>query len=302
MKIEPVFYPGVGCIGLLLLSYAKYLHKEVDLIFSNSWSFKFDANSDLFSESFGVEEKRMNDSAKRILGFDSEYFKIDNFKVFFERLQEELRKNKPVILYIDSFYCPWHSRFEIDHGDHYILACSISDENIICIDPGFNDKGFEILPLTYLEKGCQNYYLITENTDCEGTASVVDYFSLYRMSVLDLKDSNIPNRIERFAKYLNEVFDDKFESEAMHYNPWASGVFQKLLNIAGSRRQFLIFLTYIKEKIQIKNADYILKSLNQLSSKWDTVRWLLVKGIKEGNFNQKYRQKIYQLFKDYCRI
>lgn len=295
MKIEPLFYQGLNCIDVLIVSYAKYLHKEVELVFSKSWSFYIDqkkiVNSKKFAENFGAENFRLTREQIDLLGLKINFFPIVNFDIFVNYLKEIFDKNIPVGIYIDSYYCPWHSRYGLDHGDHYILGYNITEDNeIICIDPGFNDKSYEKLKISLLKKGYKNYFILK---DC-GLSKQCDYSLIFTKSIKELEESNISNNIKIFGDYFNDYFDYFYECKDILYNPWSCGVFRNFMTIVGGRRQFVQFLNYIKTYVLINNYDDIVKLFNQVCSKWDTIRWLLVK-CDEMTFKKKYKKKIYEI-------
>ena len=208
MKVSPVFYPGINCIDILPISYAKHLDREIELIFANSWNFRFDPNIAEFGHCFGVEETNLTVDQYTQLGFKREFFPVEDFTTFIRFLKESFKNQTPIGIFIDSFYCPWHVRFQIDHGSHYVLGFDINEQNeIICIDPGFNKQGVEKLPLEFLEKGYE-YYFTLENVGCPNPS---DLFKSYVESIDKLKSLNIPTKIEQFSRYFDEKFD--YETE-----------------------------------------------------------------------------------------
>jgi len=288
MEIFPVFYQGINCLDILSISYAKYLKHEIEIIFSNAWNFRFELDDENFGDCFGVEETRLTSSQYEQLGLNIEFFPIHEFESFITYLKQMFKKEIPVGISIDSFYCPWHVRFKIDHGRHYILGFDINDQNeIICLDPGFNNQSFEKLPIHLLEKGYE-WYFILEN---RGSTNSYDYLKIYIESIERLRNFNIPTKIKQFSQYFNENFDYATECKDILYNPWACQVFHTFMSVVGGRRQFMQYLQYMHGKITINNYEEILKSFQHICSKWDTIRWLLVKS-KPETFNGKYRDKI----------
>lgn len=112
MKISPVFYQGIDCIDILSVSYAKHLNREIEIIFANAWNFRFEPDDQNFSRCFGVEADELTAHQYNQLGLSIKFLPIDDFEHFTLFLKKMFKKEIPVGISIDGFYCPWHSRFE----------------------------------------------------------------------------------------------------------------------------------------------------------------------------------------------
>lgn len=281
MIIAPTFYQGLDCIDLLVVSYAKHMGKDIDCIFSRSWAFGFSANTlKLTSEQYAS------------LGFNIAYYNIIDCNLFIEYAKEMFHQSLPVGIYIDSFYCPWHSRFQLDHGHHYVLAFALKGDTLVCIDPGFNQTGVEYLPVCFLEKGYNNFFLLSP-----AEPTTTKYSEDYATAIRLLKEANVPNEIRKFADYIRSDFDYTHMCLNIRVNPWACDIFRDLLFIAGGRRQFAKYLSFMQPYVLSYDFTNIIKKINFICSKWDAIRWILVK-CGEDAFVSRYKELICEMLQE----
>lgn len=56
-----------------------------------------------------------------------------------ELIQQEVQNNKPIISYVDSFYCDWMTYFEKIQADHFVMIIGEDESVYHVLDPYLND-------------------------------------------------------------------------------------------------------------------------------------------------------------------
>ncbi|NMM53188.1 BtrH N-terminal domain-containing protein [Paenibacillus aquistagni] len=295
LNINPVSFQGLDCIDVLVVSYAKFLGREVSLIFGDSWSFKFNENplnqSDTLGDRIGLNSCNVRNILEKKCGVGVEFtFSVTPNDIMII-LEKELNNGIPIGIYIDSFYCPWHDRYKQDHGNHYCLAIGLDkNKGIICIDPAFMPDSEGILPFDDFVAGSDSYFVFNVSP----SVIIDDYKAYFYESLEKISNSNMFSEIRRCSEVFGESFDYYVECANIMDNPWWCNLFRKLISISGGRRQFLEFVDYVSLKSDLCIPQVIIERFNEVCSKWDVIRFLLVKHNKSG-FDDAQKKKISEL-------
>ena len=138
---------SLDCFEVQIASIALWLSSGYELMFANSWSFIFN----------NIQENTLSE------------------------IRKQLDKMMPVIIFMDSYWCPWDNNYKSRHSSH---ACGVvglggNDEYIICTDAYYQKKNIDF-PLSYFACGIKGFATI-EYTDV--TKSDIDYVEILTRSL-----------------------------------------------------------------------------------------------------------------------
>lgn len=186
---------------------------------------------------------------------------------------EELQKNRPVGVKVDSFYLPWSDRRGIIHETHYILIIGLDErsDNYIITDGYLSDK-LEYLPRTSffeIEMGLitfsDMYHVRNEETEI-----VREFFSCFR-------EEDIKLREDAFHQLIGLFSTDFFEQQMHEIKSQRSSSIVSIINdVANSRRNFR---NALGTNTIVEVPSVIIEKIDVLCEQWEKAKNLILKGL-----------------------
>lgn len=86
--------------------------------------------------------------------------KESNIKLF-DVIRDNVKKNVPTIIHLDTYYSTWGFLYLKEHSNHVAMVVGIDDNKVYILDPDYSDT--EIFPVDYslLTIATSFYYEIT---------------------------------------------------------------------------------------------------------------------------------------------
>ncbi len=304
------------CLESLIPPIARWFDKDFELMSMNSWGFHYKPElmkeDGLLSSCFSSGTYTSFEYLEKYHGIQL----IQKEKTYFEDMiniiKNELNSQKPVIIYNDSYFCPWYStRYKKLHGRHFCLAVGYQDDNIIVLDSQYAKEG-TLLPLSEFEKGYDGYFLCNDLVTYQKD---VDWKGILLLSISDKRrfgdGNNMFNSLRVFAKDLVEKLDLTNEMKDYVEIPSASQIVTNLSILGNKRKQYSFAIRYLSQKYKVIELDILASKFEELSNRWSTVFGLLIKAYYSKNDKRLIKrmadriseladeeEKVYLLIKD----
>ena len=176
----------LNCFELNAYSILKWMDLEPHFVFSESWNFGFServvdsdgkyiplvdriqvnrvASTDLLEQLYGVRLKM-----EPVIGNPADKIKA---------IQDELSRRNPVIVFLDSYYCPWCNDYQKKHEfEHCFIVIGLDEEKrmVQCVDPFFT-KQREEMDLDTFMLGIHGHLYILEKVSHQQEKNYEDLF------------------------------------------------------------------------------------------------------------------------------
>lgn len=151
---------------------------------------------------------------------------------------QELDAGNPVMVFVDSFYCPWYPSYYRSHINHYVLVIGISEhDEFICLDRPDEHAPYRVLPFQdYIDgRGIGEvirFQCKEKDTNVKQRANKFLLQHLERM-----KNSDQFERIRHFSTYLRLHFSIEDELKGVH-DYRVAAIYTWLKGISTSREKF----------------------------------------------------------------
>lgn len=205
-------------------------------------------------------------------------------------MQRELAENRPVLVYINSHFCPWHPR-KNEYNAHFCLVVRFDQEsqNLICMDVN-PVKYEEKLSLELFSQGCGPYITFSRsNKPCKSIdwkeiiSNTIDRFGLNN----NLQSFNLIRQLS--YELTNEI--NAFQ-DCIPY--WIENPVPVVLNVGllqKGRKYFSTTLKYLAEQYNIQELIPISNHLLQAAQQWNAISFLSIK----SNLNKDDRRSLLRI-------
>lgn len=279
LDIKPIGDDSLDCFGDLIASIAAWWNLNYELMFVESWCFNFQpivsSASSLLSQQISGPERMPLKNLERYHGLKLKMHQNLSANKVFNIINKELVSEKPSILIIDDFWCPWvSSEYQRNHGYHTVLLIGIEEETkeIYCIDP-FYSKSIEKLTYSDFSRGCNDCVTINR---VNKTIINVDWRIIVQNAVIKINKNNTFQKMKAFGNVIPNKLD--ITGETIGYqNPAFSPLFQVLTSISLGRKEFAKSLEYLGKLWNITDLLVKAEQLREAGYKWESIRALVTK-------------------------
>lgn len=232
-------------------------------------------------------------------------------------LLSELDSGRPVLIYINSHYCPWHPR-QKEYNAHFCLVLDYDKENkeFICMD--VNPERYQAaLPMELFEKGCGPYLTFAESDrSCievnwkEVVSSAVENLSAEGISAFDS------------MRYLAYEVKKEIKEAGDGVPVWIEdpvSLISKTGLLEKGRNYFAQTLDYLAEEFQVEELKEISKKFVESAQQWKVVSFLAMKSrmmrtdktaleripdkiLEIADFEEKIAQELVELLQKYTTL
>ncbi|SDD55442.1 hypothetical protein SAMN05428987_5273 [Paenibacillus sp. CF095] len=294
LKIKPIRDPRLwDCFESLIVSICVWKERNFHLMDIGSWSFSFQ-----HPDVRGIEN--IIDSNDAILSNLYNYHGIKLYsppnlkdpEIALLIIKEQLSRGLPVILYLNTFWCPWDRNYLKSNSIHacLITGISTSGNEIECMDAWYD------LPQTTLtiEEYLKAYFSIEiiHFQDEKKYPQIHDF--LYSTVENVLKTGGVIDNIRMFADSLGEV-NLKDYLTSYRSNPWGCHLIKELNKIQRYRLRFSKLLSFLYEIDNQTIDNEVICSFNTISFQWETLKNSLIKSIFARQGDQMLDQVALQI-------
>ncbi|MCQ1531143.1 BtrH N-terminal domain-containing protein [Lutispora saccharofermentans] len=300
-----------NCLEDLYMSVADWFHVDYELMYSEAWGFSYTQGHNLSETSLLSDLFRPGNGDRDALwqlyhGMAVTCTQPKSVSEVIDVICRELGNNKPVILYMDSFWCPWYKgRYQQFHTAHYCLITGINETHdvLYCVDGQNAGNGAE-LPVYNMAQGFGEYITFNKVEPSFADRSWQEIIS-DSMKRFNLSDNSIFDMLRCFAKDLVPKVDFNAELSQYKDNPFNAPLFELFLAIGRGRKQFAKSLQYLSINYNDARLMGFADRLIRAGDRWSSIFGMIIKSYymnKEIEMLKKVAQKIEEAADDEERI
>ena len=287
--------PAFNCLDMLIAAIAKYDNKDYRLMFIDSWRFIYNTKPwEYLGDRIEIHSLKWA-YLKKYHGFDVNIVQKKTKEEKLEFVKQQLNKNRPIIMKLDMFYCPWtFTSYKILHSPHYCIITDIDEEHVYCIDSYVINNRTTI---TYEE--FSNACLLFLTIDYIKVNDNYDWKFLIKKELNCIKKYNMIDSILTFNNDIKCNFDVNKEIKAFR-NMAASPTLYQLGEVIRNRRRFALALSYLVDTFNLQSLEIIISKLLYVSNLWGMIYGMLIKTKyidNEYEYIDKTTDKIEQIAK-----
>lgn len=277
LDIEPTKEKHINCIEQAIETASFWFGRKCIMIYSQAWGFYYSHKSTLNSGKLmhGVDYGTRDNTLELLEWYHGIHVKLnkdsDNNNIL-DILKNELINNRPVWVYMDLFWCPWHPRYKKVSGiGHVSLVVGIDEHinNVYLIDT----NKVHIQPLDHFLNGFHGYGLFSlvknEAIDKIKSSCIISKTldNLYR-PVGESKNS-----FDAIRKFSEEIFNATPERIVAHDfdNVEAEPIFTFLKRLGWRRIMFARVVDFISHTSGNNKLLKYAENLRQAGNCWRVV-------------------------------
>ncbi|MEF2965908.1 hypothetical protein V3851_08710 [Paenibacillus sp. M1] len=286
LNIQPKHEDYRSCLEDILASVSAYWKRDHELMFIGSWNFCFRSSCTNTSETLGSRLHEGEENTRRYLdyyhGIVLETHDPISEKELWEIVASELTGNKPVIIYVNDYWCPWSKNYRIREEMHPCLAVGMgSDDNgLFCLDP-YNVSNIQFLSADLcgrLHRKCGTFQLQDRQEKPHNWSEII-----YKASFGMLKkEADFGNRFDDMRAFAQEIGRSLDLDVEARENGWMldSLLLDRLKYIMRRRKQFAVVLNYLALNCEEEAVPYLSHHSRQMleaAQQWEIILQLLLK-------------------------
>ena len=304
IKYEDAF----NCSEIMIVSVAKWLGYDYAMCFADNWNFCYDKNnSDLIGNNIKLIDNNAYDYLEKYHGLKTNYHKNINIKHTINSINAEIIKNMPVVICIDTFWCPFHyEKYQKVHTNHACLIVDIDEEgNYYAMDAQRASKG-TFIPLYDIANGIVSF--ITFETVIHDKVQI---------TINDFIDLHLSSKIEQYEDMFSQMtlflYDIQYrlnleeEIKGNENNPTISPLLKNIRKLGQSRKKFSLTLKYMQEdKKNSSNLILLSEKIQQIGDGWMAIYGMMCKAYyckhKSDYIFKRIIEKVSDLIKEEAEV
>ena len=186
-----------------------------------------------------------------------------------------MKDGTPVIIFYDTFYCPWSYAYEKYHIEHSCLIIGINNNDLCCIDPNitseiktfdYNDFANAVIKHATLKINLSNI-------------PVIDWRGILKQSALKMINKNGHNcPTDEMIVFANEISKMDVHTEILIYKEiWGSPLFRKISFIGQGRMNFSKYLKYLYKEYKIELIRCFYEKIEEIGRNWYKIRLMVIR-------------------------
>jgi len=267
-------YPDkkLTCFERPLYAYINWLGKDPTYLGLASWSFTDNYVKEFKGIRNNAPMRWIIDGVKDIYDIDLLVKYITNANESIKVVKSEIEEKNPVMVYVDSFYCPWYPSYYKSHINHYVLVVGVTKDNdFICLDKTTGDSIYKILPIVDYIHGRNTGEVILfrntqKNVDVQYAAGL-----FLKKQLIKMKDSDLFENIRSYSFVIRNEFNIKNELDGVH-DYRVAAIYTWLKGISTSREKFAFALKNCIVGVQ----ERYIQELLEISVQWKNVLFQLM--------------------------
>lgn len=295
------YRPEYSCYENLIVALSKYWNKSYEMMSIKAWSFSYDLLCT--SNKLGLKIKKENGTDYNLL---QKYHGIkcisnhesDSYEVI-NHIKSEIKYNRPVSVYIDTFWCPWYTtNYKKIKSTHYCLVLDVdASNNMKIVDSQFACNGSVLSFENYIQG--KGKYITYEQVPIK--CDLTNWREMVWGYIKSLHSNASKSMFDQIRDFSSEVLtslDIKNEIIGYENNPFSAPIYENVFHIGMSRRQFLNSLLYIAKQCNCEELIYIANKMGEIANKWSSTFGMLCKMYyiaSDGKIINKLYTKINEL-------
>lgn len=281
LDIKPVH--ELDCFGDIIASVALWWGRGYKLGYIGSWGFSYEeckSNSRDFvlGKRIGPGSEDLLLNLERYHGIKIIRHETKTIEEIFPIAIKELERNRPLGIYLDSFWNPWDQFYQKAHNAHVCLIVGYDEKsmNFNCIDPYFQKEGL-YLPFEHFRCGCGPCFTFSIVNDKEHTHNWKEIIEgQVKRSQGESNSYNTYYAMKHFADDLSLLTDLKNETRG--YDSYEkSPLLLNINRIYFNRMTFSHSLQYLASANKIEALLDASKMMGQYQAKWSVIYYGLIK-------------------------
>ncbi len=279
------------CIECALLCAINYFNIESKLLFTGSWNFGYCAEkiTNCFWGDIISTNKQELGKYMKYVGVELNKQTSNSFESLLTIVKEEIDKERPVVAYIDSFYCSWNEVYKKYHFKHYclIIGYDFENKNFICRDTYITNSIVELSFGDY-EQGFGECIFFKKVLPPEYKIIKRDLLNdIVNYTKANYERIKMTDRIRQFGEDIVNNLEKVYEEIDYYDDPKFSNLLVELSFISWSRYKMAEMFTYLNAEFEFDINKNIINGLRKTSNMWAGIRALLYKQILiRGEFDK----------------
>lgn len=283
MNITVKYYEQYDCLENLVVAVARWWGHRYELGFAESWGFQYNRKNLLCDNNFG---KNIYDGKVWKLEYLEKYhgIKVNNieqgdYHEILDVIRAEVKKDRPVIIYMNTFWCPWYKEdYQKVNSPHYCMVTDIDNEDNIHIKDAQMAENGALLPIDDFSKGFGNCITLSLK-ECESINDdwkKIIYNAVDRVST-PTGEICMFEQMRNFAEDLKDKLDFSREIKGKEDDPFQAALFEMIRSISRGRMQFSEVLNYMGELVQKPELMAFSNRMKAAGQRWNSVFGMLCK-------------------------
>lgn len=287
LDIKPYHEKTYSCFEDVVATIAIWWNREYILKFIESWGFSYMLSPEKL-------ECRIRPKVGNAYWALEEYHGISiteliprTFDEQIHVINEEIKSNNPVSIYINSFWCPWNPAFQKYCIPHFCIVIGINQEEkqLICLDPFLTDK-IKYLPYECLKEGNGKFMIFRLTNKKEinrNWNSIAIHVAKYALGINN--NFNIFYAMREFAKEIESTFDITTEIKSFESDLEQVPLFTILSHVVWARMNLSKTIKHLATSCKVDKLLSISDGIEQAANQWSVVRGLFIKAHITGKQN-----------------
>ncbi|MDF2801844.1 MAG: hypothetical protein K0S61_1747 [Anaerocolumna sp.] len=298
VSIQPFQKSTFTCYYNDMATVALWLKRDYELMFSESWSFKYYENP--------TDTGKINPNNGYSFDIIRDYHGIKitkktpcTFDELIETIETEILKGYPVIFSTNAYFCTWNPSYQKQYFPHFCLAIGVDFEakEILCMDPYFTP---EIISLPFQNlKDSYDHYFTFEKQDVKSIGS--EWRDILHTTTNKVfgsnKDENTFYNIREFSK----LFDSSFEiieetSKFDNLLDFSPGLLV-LTHVEWARFNVSSYFNYIANQCSVPELLEFSNQMVKASKNWSVLKSILCRACitKNNDLSKVAVKKIHEI-------
>ncbi|HDR3523482.1 BtrH N-terminal domain-containing protein (plasmid) [Bacillus cereus] len=276
------------CFEHPIANIINYYNRDYTMMFETCWNFSENILLNYEGVHSSCELGWLIENVELNTGISFKVKEALDFNLICKEIVFELEQGRPVIAYVNTYWCPWLLAYQKNHTPHYILivGIDIDRQEFYCID--MMSTSMEVLPFINFNKGMKEYFTF-DILDKPRISKQEIYNNL--MKAIDRIDGtyqyNMFANMAIFTDKIRRGFDIK--SEIKGYDPYKfAPIFTWLKGIGTARKKFTYVLNFIDKNNEIKLFSEFTESFHLVYNKWTHIILMLFKAVYSSNPQKLY--------------
>ena len=266
-NIYPYIDEKLNCFERPIYTYINWREQDPSYLGLAAWSFTHNYVKNFEGIQKNIPMLWILNAVKYIYNIELLITYIVDINEAIRVVTRELEMKKPVMIYVDSYYCPWYPSYYKSHINHYVLVVGVTmDNNFIYLDKASEKSEYKILPIVDYLSGRKNgeIVLFRESYKKIDVQYKANLFLEKQLNIM--KKSNLFENIRKYSLVIKEDFNIEEELLGVHDYRVAS-VYTWLKGISTSRVKF----AHALGKCIIDLQNNCVSELEDVSDQWKNI-------------------------------
>ena len=262
----------LSCLQRPMATVLNWYKKDYRYLFASCWNFSYDYMENYKGVNFVPELSALLNNSRKYTGISFSINEI-NIEHRIEFITNELLEDRPVVTYMDSFWCPWFPSYMKSHVHHYILIIGVNykQNHFICLDK-LEKQEIVFLPFDDYFHGSGELLTVLQQEYYATTTVLKDTYESLLPNTTKINIINFSSQI-RDSLNVELCLNDYHDARVAPLYTWLKG-------ISNDRVNFSSFL----ELLSIDSYEFFKNKLQTLANEWKTVIILLIRlGCRKQN-------------------